>query len=80
MKTVISKLQAATTYTQRIGDTVRGVTVGGHTTQLPGFLAPTHTCFEVSDEDADFLSKHGLFKQHQARGFVRIESTDPDNA
>ena len=35
---------------------------------------------EVSDEDAKFLSEHGMFKLHQERGHVKIVNIarDPD--
>jgi hypothetical protein len=69
---VLSKLQGDTQYTLRVGDTVRRVLVRGHTRIIPGYLAPTTTDTVVSDADAEFLSEHKQFRQHAARGFVKI--------
>jgi hypothetical protein len=33
---------------------------------------------EVSDEDAEFLANHGIFKFHQERGHVKIENIAKD--
>lgn len=47
-----------------------GVAVGG----AGQIFTPDGVRTEVSDADAEFLSKHGQFIEHQARGHVRIES------
>lgn len=70
MKIVISKLGADTAYST-FGDSPRRVLVRG---TVLGRNTPEDVRTEVSDEDAAFLASHGLFKEHAARGFVRIES------
>lgn len=38
--------------------------------------APDGVSTEVSNEDAEFLSNHAHFKEHQKRGFVKIITMD----
>jgi hypothetical protein len=73
-KVVISKLDADTNYETRDGDSVRSVLVRGGV----GFATRDGVRTEVSDEDAEFLAKHGQFIEHEKRGHVRIESIAPD--
>jgi hypothetical protein len=40
----------------------------------PNIYTPQGVRTEVSDEDAEFLSNHGIFKLHQDGGHVKIES------
>jgi hypothetical protein len=46
----------------------------------PNIYTPKGVRTEVSDEDAKFLTDHGIFKLHQKGGFVTIEdaASDPD--
>lgn len=86
MKRVISTLGAGTNYasfTEQGGmkSIARSVTVKGGAgvmqRQLSGVYgasrgAPDGVATDMSDEDAEFLLNHKLFKQHQERGFVRV--------
>lgn len=40
--------------------------------------APRGVKTQVSEEDAAFLANHGIFKEHQERGFVKIINADRD--
>src|ERR1035441_2975734 len=44
----------------------------------PRVYTPDGVHTEVSDDDAVFLAAHPQFMAHQARGFVKIESTARD--
>lgn len=44
----------------------------------PNIYTPFGVRTEVSDEDAAFLANHGMFKFHQERGHVKIESIARD--
>ena len=93
-KHVISTLGANTKYTQWESHggpnrAIRGVLVkGGAGIVSPlSFVrgsvraAPDGISTEVSNEDAEFLSKHPQFVEHQKRGFVKIINMDknPDS-
>ena len=87
-KHVFSTLSADTTYTAwetqpGVSTILRQVLVrGGAGVAQPGMGAKIYTPqgvrTEVSEEDADFLSKHELFKFHQDRGHVKIENIARD--
>ncbi len=51
-----------------------GVALGG----MGRIYTPHGMRTEVSDEDAEFLSNHKMFKEHQERGHVRIENAAKD--
>jgi hypothetical protein len=44
----------------------------------PRVYTPMGVRTEVSDEDATLLAEHGIFKEHQKRGHVRIEDIAKD--
>jgi hypothetical protein len=87
-KHVFSTLSADTRYAQWVNQegvntVLRSVLVrGGAGVALRGAGQQVATPFslrtEVSDSDADFLANHKMFKQHQDRGHVRIESIARD--
>jgi hypothetical protein len=69
---VISRLEADTAYATH-GDSPHRVLVRG-SDKLAVRRDGIRT--EVSDDDAAFLVNHGLFLEHQERGFVEIENMD----
>jgi hypothetical protein len=74
MKTIISTLADDNAY-QVFGDSPRRVVVRGCAgVRRIGRGAQQGVCTEVSDSDAEFLANHGMFREHQARGHVRIEN------
>lgn len=90
-KHIISTLSADTKYAQFV--TQPGVNTiqrfvlvrGGGGIATRGFgqvYTPAGVRTEVSDADAEFLANHKMFKEHQARGHVRIEkiARDADKA
>lgn len=88
MKHVFSTLSAPTEYADYI--TQPGVSTihkkvlvrggAGVATQGngPNIYTPMGVRTEVSDEDAEFLANHGIFKLHQKGGHVKIESIARD--
>jgi len=68
-KKVISKLEAATRYT----DTAAlGAPSPPRSVTIKGLHRGAAVVTEVSDADAAFLAAHPHFIEHQARGFVKI--------
>jgi hypothetical protein len=90
MRHIISTLSADTRYTNWRNDA--GLNTPDHSVLVRGGAGvaligggqivetPQGVRTEVSDSDAVFLSEHPQFKEHVARGFVRILNTaqDPD--
>ncbi len=88
-KHVISTLSADTRYAEwvtqpGVNTILRSVLVkGGAGIAVGGagqIFTPDGVRTEVSDSDAEFLSKNGHFIEHQKRGHVKIENSarDPD--
>lgn len=86
-KHVISTLGANMEYTEWVNNAgmnsaLKSVTVrGGAGIANRSLVTPEGVRTQVSDEDAAFLAKHGMFKFHQERGHVKIVSMerDPDS-
>jgi hypothetical protein len=87
-KHVFSTLSAGTEYTEwvtqpGVNTVLRKVVIrggAGIATQGngPNIYTPFGVRTEVSDDDAEFLAKHGIFQLHQKHGHVRIESIAKD--
>lgn len=87
-KHVFSTLSADTTYADYITQPgvntihkkvlVRGGAGVASQGNGPNIYTPAGVRTEVSDEDAAFLCGHGMFKFHQERGHVKIESIARD--
>ena len=83
-KHVISTLTADNQYNAwvnqgGINERTRSVLVrGGAGVANSQFITPEGVRTPVSNEDAEFLLSHGLFQEHQKRGFVKLINMDRD--
>ena len=83
-KHVISTLTADTQYNDWVNQgginaRTRSVLVrGGAGVANSQFVTPDGVRTPVSNEDAEFLANHGIFKEHQKGGFVKIINMDRD--
>jgi hypothetical protein len=90
MKHVFSTLSAGVDYTAwetqpGVSSVLRKVAIRGgagvaNVGSGPNIITPKGVRTEVSDEDAEFLANHEIFKLHQKGGHVKIENIarDPD--
>ena len=63
-----------------VGTMLRSVLIqGGAGVIDKKLITPEGVRTEVSEADAEFLASHGLFKEHQARGFVKIDAIARDH-